>query len=91
MLGEDLEDREKLARDLAIALRRGLGLGGGRPGGRFDQVEELRASERRADVRCGAFYGVCGGGRGIEVRRLRGLRGQLFYRLSLPACTDLFQ
>jgi hypothetical protein len=43
VLGEDLQDREELARDLAVALRRGLRLGRRRPGGRLDQVEELRA------------------------------------------------
>jgi hypothetical protein len=43
MLGEDLQDREELARDLAVALRRSLRLGRRRPGGRLDEVEELRA------------------------------------------------
>jgi len=82
VLGENLQDREELARDLAIALRRGLRLGRRRPGGGLDEVEELRAPELRAfAIRafggCRAFFGVCRGERGIEVRRLRGLRRQL--------------
>src|SRR4029077_17983121 len=97
VLGEDLEDREELARHLAIALRRGLRLGGRRPCGGLDEVEELRAPELRAFAGrafggCRCVFGVCGGGRGTEVRRLRGLHvAQLVLRLSLPACTDLFQ
>jgi hypothetical protein len=96
VFGEDLEDREKLARHLAIALGRGFRLGRRCPRGGLDQVKELRAPERgafaiRAFGRCGAFFGICCGGGGFEVRRLRGLRGQLVLLFSLPVYTDLLQ
>jgi hypothetical protein len=41
VLGENLQHREELASDLAIALRRSLRLSRRRPCGRLDEVEEL--------------------------------------------------